>query len=90
MRRWLIALAVIVVLGGFAGWYALWFRDRTLPIRVGILHSKSGPMEISERSMIDAEILAIEEINREGFLGHPIEPVVADGKSDWPTFAPRG
>ena len=57
------------------------------PIRVGILHSKSGPMEMSEESMIDAEILAIEEINKKGFLGRLIEPVVADGKSDWPTFA---
>jgi urea transport system substrate-binding protein len=43
-------------------------------------------MEISESSMIDAEMLAIEEINKKGFLGRLIEPVIADGKSDWPTF----
>ena len=44
-------------------------------------------MAISEKSMIDAEVLAIEEINEDGSLGRRIEPVVADGKSDWPTFA---
>ncbi len=43
-------------------------------------------MAISEKSMIDAETLAIEEINESGFLGREIEWVVADGRSDWPTF----
>jgi urea transport system substrate-binding protein len=86
MRRWLIALAVIVALAGLAISSVFWFRESVLPIRVGLLHSKSGPVEISERSMIDAELLAIEEINKAGFLGRVIEPVVADGKSDWPTF----
>ena len=57
------------------------------PIRVGILHSQTGPMAISEKSMIDAEVLALEEINNDGFLGRQIEWVVADGRSDWPTFA---
>jgi urea transport system substrate-binding protein len=87
MRRWLIVLAVVVMLGGLAIWSAWWFRNQVLPpIQVGILHSKSGSMEISERSMVDAEMLAIEEINEKGFLGRLIKPVVADGKSDWPTF----
>lgn len=91
MRRWLIALATIVMLGGLAIGSAVWFWDQVLPpIRVGILHSKSGPMEISERSMVDAEILAIEEINEKGFLGRQIQPVIADGKSDWPTFGREG
>ena len=68
--------------------FAFWFRDRALPpIRVGILHSRSGPMKISEESMVLAEELAIEEINADGFLGRRIDPVVADGGSDWPTFA---
>jgi urea ABC transporter urea binding protein len=87
MRRWLIALVVVLMLTSLAIGSALWFRDRVLPpIRVGLLHSKSGPTEISERSMIDAEILAIEEINEKGFLGRLIKPVIGDGKSDWPTF----
>ena len=58
------------------------------PIVVGILHSETGPMAVSERSMIDAEVLALEEINRSGgLLGRPVRWVIADGASDWPTFA---
>ena len=38
------------------------------PIRVGILHSKTGPLAISEQSMIDAELMAIDEINQAGGL----------------------
>jgi urea transport system substrate-binding protein len=56
-------------------------------IKVGILHSLSGTMAISEKSVVDAEQLAIEEINKAGgVLGKQIIPIVEDGKSDWPTF----
>jgi urea transport system substrate-binding protein len=56
-------------------------------IKVGILHSLSGTMAISEKSVVDAEQLAIEEINKAGgVLGKQIEAVVEDGASDWPTF----
>ena len=59
-------------------------------IKVGILHSLSGTMAISEVSVRDAELLAIDEINRNGgVLGRQIEPVVEDGASDWPTFAEK-
>jgi len=58
------------------------------PIKVGILHSLSGTMAISEAPVRDATLLAIEEINaRGGVLGRKLEPVVVDGKSDWDTFA---
>jgi urea transport system substrate-binding protein len=88
MRRWLIALVTVVILGGAAVGAAFWLRGHVQPpIRVGILHSETGAMAISEKSMIDAEKLAIEEINESGFLGREIEWVVADGRSDWPTFA---
>jgi urea transport system substrate-binding protein len=57
------------------------------PIKVGVLHSLSGTM-ISETASVEGTLLAIEEINQQGgVLGRPIEPVVVDGKSDWPTFA---
>lgn len=57
-------------------------------IKVGILHSLSGTLAFNEKSVVDATLLAIEEINEQGgLLGRKIEPVVADGKSDWPTFA---
>ena len=68
MNRWLIALFTVFVLGGVAIWTAIWFRGQSLaPIRVGILHSETGPMAISEKSMIDAEKLAINEINKQGY-----------------------
>jgi urea transport system substrate-binding protein len=57
-------------------------------IRLGILHSRTGSMAISENSMVDAELLAVEEINAAGgLLGRQVEPIIADGRSDWGTFA---
>jgi urea transport system substrate-binding protein len=59
-------------------------------IKVGILHSLSGTMAISEKSLVDATQLAIEEINKAGgVLGKQIEAIVEDGASDWPTFAEK-
>ncbi|OBZ15498.1 urea ABC transporter substrate-binding protein [Bacillus sp. FJAT-26390] len=59
-------------------------------IKVGILHSQSGTMAISEVSVIDAEMMAIDEINAAGgVLGKKIVPVLEDGASDWPTFAEK-
>jgi urea transport system substrate-binding protein len=59
-------------------------------IKVGILHSLSGTMAISEVSVKDAELLAIDEINSNGgVLGKKLQPVVEDGASDWPTFAEK-
>jgi urea transport system substrate-binding protein len=59
-------------------------------IKVGILHSLSGTMAVSEVSVKDAELLAIEEINASGgVLGKKLEPVIEDGASDWPTFAEK-
>lgn len=59
-------------------------------IKVGILHSLSGTMAISEQSVVDAEKLAIEEINAGGgVLGKQIQPITEDGASDWPTFAEK-
>lgn len=57
-------------------------------IKVGVLHSLTGTMAISEKSVRDATLMAIEEINdKGGVLGRKVTPVVVDGKSDWPTFA---
>jgi urea transport system substrate-binding protein len=59
-------------------------------IKVGILHSLSGTMAISETSLRDAELMAIEEINAKGgVLGKKLVPVIEDGASDWPTFAEK-
>ena len=59
-------------------------------IKVGILHSLSGTMAISESAVHDAELLAISEINAAGgVLGKQLEAVIEDGASDWPTFAEK-
>jgi len=56
-------------------------------VKVGLLHSLSGTMAISESSVKDAEMMAIDEINAKGgVMGKKIVPVVEDGASDWPTF----
>lgn len=59
-------------------------------IKVGVLHSLSGTMAISEKSVVDSTLLAIEQINQAGgVLGKQIEAIVEDGASDWPTFAEK-
>lgn len=59
-------------------------------IKVGLLHSLSGTMAISETTVVDAEMLAIKEINAAGgVLGKQIEVIQEDGASDWPTFAEK-
>lgn len=56
--------------------------------RVGVLHSLSGTMADSASAVADATLLAIEELNRDGgVLGHRIEPVVRDGRSQPEYFA---
>ena len=57
---------------------------------VGQLHSATGTMAISETGSIQAEQLAIEQINAMGgVLGRKIKIIVEDGASDWPTFAEK-
>jgi len=59
-------------------------------IKVGVLHSLSGTMAISEVYVKNATLLAIEEINRKGgVLGYTIEPIIEDGASDPATFAQK-
>ncbi|MEZ5845924.1 MAG: urea ABC transporter substrate-binding protein [Geminicoccaceae bacterium] len=59
-------------------------------IKVGILHSLSGTMAISETTLKDAMLMLIEEQNRKGgLLGKEIEAVVVDPASDWPLFAEK-
>src|SRR6195952_643474 len=59
-------------------------------VTVGILHSATGTMAISETGSIEAEKLAIEQINAMGgVLGRKIKFIQEDGASDWPTFAEK-
>jgi urea transport system substrate-binding protein len=59
-------------------------------IKVGILHSLSGTMAISETTLKDAMLMLIDEQNKKGgVLGKKLEPVVVDPASDWPLFAEK-
>jgi urea transport system substrate-binding protein len=59
-------------------------------IKVGILHSLSGTMAISETVLKDVALMAIDEINAKGgVLGKKLEPVVVDPASNWPLFAEK-
>ncbi len=63
-------------------------------VKVGVLHSLSGTMAISETSLKDVLLFSFDEINKAGGISvgdkkYLIEPVVVDPKSDWPTFAEK-
>lgn len=60
------------------------------PIKVGVLHSLSGTMAISETTLKDTVLMLVEQQNaRGGLLGRPLEAVVVDPASDWPLFAEK-
>ena len=82
MQRKTLAAAVVgIVLAGLA--LGLFMTSYNRPIKVGILHSLSGTMAISETAVVDAALMAIDEINAAGgVLGRQIVPVIADGASD--------
>ena len=59
-------------------------------IKVGVLHSLSGTMAISETTLKDTILLMVEEQNKKGgLLGKQLEAVVVDPASDWPLFAEK-
>ncbi|API50451.1 urea ABC transporter substrate-binding protein [Rhizobium leguminosarum] len=77
--------AVIAASAAFGGAVA---ADDT--IKVGILHSLSGTMAISETTLKDAMLMLIDEQNKKGgLLGKKLEAVVVDPASDWPLFAEK-
>ncbi len=85
--KMLVTLTVFVLLAVVTGW-AIQNHKPQQPIRIGVLHSLTGTMAVSERPLVDAVQLAVTEINaRGGVLGRPLEMVVADGQSDETVFA---
>lgn len=77
---------------GWVAAVALFFagcsRPDAEPVPIGILHSQTGTMAVSESAVLDATVLAIEQINAGGgLLGRSLSPVIADGASDPATFA---
>ena len=81
----LTAIAAIPLIGNMPGAAA----DDKDPIKVGILHSLTGTMAISESSLKDVELMAIEEINKKGgVLGRKVEAIVEDPESKFTTVFP--
>jgi len=94
VRRQYFAAAVLLTLAGWLAAYGTiqgWGDGAApgrRPIKVGVLHSSTGTMAVSERPVIDATLFAIDEINGAGgVLGRPVRAIVVDGKSDWSVFA---
>src|ERR1017187_5243887 len=63
-------------------------------VKIGILHSLSGTMAISETSLRDVLLFAFDEVNKAGGIklgdkSYTIEPVIVDGASNWPLFAEK-
>ncbi|MDC1480887.1 urea ABC transporter substrate-binding protein [Ascidiaceihabitans sp.] len=79
-----LSASVLCVAGSTA------FADCANPIKVGVLHSLSGSMAISETTLKDAMLMLIEQQNAKGgLLGCELEAVVVDPASDWPLFAEK-
>ena len=82
----LAASAATTALGGFS---PISFAQQKT-VKVGVLHSLSGTMAISETSLKDVALMTFEEINAKGgVMGMKIEPVVVDPASNWPLFAEK-
>src|SRR3954466_6319969 len=85
-RRWLAATAGLVL--GLAAFTQAKAADDT--IKVGVLHSLSGTMAISETTLKDTILFLIDEQNKKGgVLGKKLEAVVVDPASNWPLFAEK-
>lgn len=83
----------VAALGGMAalpGSVRLAFGASKAPIKVGILHSLSGTMAISETALKNTALMTIDMINAQGgVLGRPLQAVVVDPASNWPLFAEK-
>ncbi len=83
----IIAGILVPTIIGIAIYSSLWWAIKP-PINVGILHSLSGYLEPTEKPLLNAIWLAINEINQEGgLLGRLLKPIVVDGMSNSQTFA---
>ena len=88
MKKYIKTIGVLALAGVFG--MAKPIGQAAETVKIGILHSLSGTMAISETSLRDVVLMATAEINKKGgVLGKQIEPVVVDPASDWPLFAEK-
>ena len=86
--KFIQSLGLAVLSGALAFTSTVRAADDT--VKVGVLHSLSGTMAISETSLRDVLLFTFDEINAAGgVMGKKIEPVVVDGASNWPLFAEK-
>jgi urea transport system substrate-binding protein len=92
LPQWLLsaALSTLLLLAGTQNAAAEEAKPAEDTIKVGILHSLSGTMAISETTLKDTMLMLIDEQNKKGgLLGKKLEPVVVDPASNWPLFAEK-
>ncbi len=88
-RRLVLKQLTAATLLAAAGWVPQAYAAEGT-IKVGILHSLSGTMAISETALKNVALMTIDEINKQGgVMGKKLEPVVVDPASDWPTYATK-
>jgi urea transport system substrate-binding protein len=85
----MIGYATFLALGLVSSsWVTTLIAESRPPIVVGLIHSQTGPLAISEKSLLDAEMLALEEINARNLIpGRVVKEEKADGRSDPAAFA---
>jgi len=89
-RRSILKLTVFSAAMASIGLSQLTHAQSKEPIKVGIMHSLSGTMAISETALKDVALMEIEAINKAGgVMGRKLEPVVVDPASNWPLFAEK-
>jgi urea transport system substrate-binding protein len=83
-------LAGALAVASTLGLGALEAQAQAKTVKIGVLHSLSGTMAISETVLKDVVLMAVDEINAKGgVMGMKVEPVVVDPASNWPLFAEK-
>src|SRR3954466_3528892 len=89
-REFIKTSAGLIAAAGTAPWATSVFAQDKAPIKVGVLHSLSGTMAISETALKNTVLMTLEEINAKGgVMGRKLEAVVVDPASNWPLFAEK-
>jgi len=89
-REFIKTSAGLIAAAGTAPWATNVFAQDKAPIKVGVLHSLSGTMAISETALKNTVLMTLEEINAKGgVMGRKLEAVVVDPASNWPLFAEK-
>ena len=89
-RTWLRGTALATLALAASGVTPPAFAQPGGPVKIGILHSLSGTMAISETTLKDVMLMLIDEQNKAGgVMGRKLEPVVVDPASNWPLFAEK-